>query len=709
MGLANIFGFVVIGLYFTSIWARPGQLKQQIYEFREFHSSSTQDHATSQSRDARLQAFPVHHTLWSDQHPNEVNAFAEMFRQNYNHMVAQYNEMMRMQQQTMSTMFMPVNYELYHVPVGYTWDSYFGNQQQFVNEETERMSRQLIDDIEQGRRTQQELANPNFFIEQAATELNRVHKSHEFIESTDLQTGKHFDNLQSQMQQQQQEHVHQAELEQQAGHGVVYNANTNQYEYVRLMQPHEEVADPDDTQHSSYIQSLPPVTFDNEKLNAFDQQIENIEIHTPISIETSRPVEQSKLIKTSTTKPLSSFQSNINNDEFYGSTYDQQQKFDLQFIENRSTSSRNNVMSLVRNRTIVKASTTTEIPTTTTTTTTSTTTPPPTTTTGIMSMLPHKKPPMNYEDLYQQVRVELDKHMNQLEDNKTEETHFMGMTSNREHVKLTYETVNSGKGEKEPRGDQGHPADDYIYEEPVESEPGMGYYSFGTEPTLADQTTTAAIEITTTTTSTTPRNTEPVNLNSYYSAPLAPFPTTTTTLRPLNPYYSAPLAPFPEDTVQEVSNTQQLQYAEYSEISDMNQQVQTIEHHYGSHLAEADTVQDLNNNEEFNQNQVHLMHGYIDMQQFEDEQQRYTDVGEVLNVGHVVEHPVAKPQERQLPPEQAYRNPDLQQTSANDILQEHEIPAHVQEIAVTPIPADVQNHKKNWLKRQFDKIKNVLY
>lgn len=141
----------------------------------------------------------------------------------------------------------------------------------------------------------------------------------------------------------------------------------------------------------------------------------------------------------------------------------------------------------------------------------------------------------------------------------------------------------------------------------------------------------------------------------------------------------------------------------------MNQQVQTIEHHYGSQLAEADTVQDLNNNEEFNQNQVHLMHGYIDMQQLEDEQQRYTDVGEVLNVGHVVEHPAAKPQERQLPPEQAYRNPDLQQTSANDILQEHEIPAHVQEIAVTPIPADVQNHKKNWLKRQFDKIKIVLY
>lgn len=56
-----------------------------------------------------MQVAPVQQeaALWSQQHPNEVNAFAEMFRQNYNQMVAQHNAMMQMHQQPMPNMFMP--------------------------------------------------------------------------------------------------------------------------------------------------------------------------------------------------------------------------------------------------------------------------------------------------------------------------------------------------------------------------------------------------------------------------------------------------------------------------------------------------------------------------------------------------------------------------------------------------------------------------
>lgn len=355
-------------------------------------------------------------------------------------------------------------------------------------------------------------------------------------------------------------------------------------------------------------------------------------------------------------------------------------------------------MSLVRNRTKVKVSTT-ETPTTTTATTTTTTTPLPTTTSGIMSMLPNKKPAMNYTDLYQQVQAELNRQLTQMTDNKTEETHFMGMTSNADHVKLTYETVNHGKDEKESRGDQGITADDYNYDDEPESEPGIGHYTVKPEPTLMVLQPTASP-------STPPR----VHSNPFYSAELAPFPTTTSTVKPPNPYYSAPLAPFPEDMLRESSGTQQqqLHYAEYSEITDMNQEVQTIEHHYGGHFEEAHTIEDLNNHDDFNQGQFQISHGYTDMHQFEDEQQRYTDVGTVLDVGQSVQHPT--PQKCETPPEQAYRNPELQHSSVKHVHQEQDIQAHVQEITTTERTAStgIQNQKKNWFQRQMDKIKNVL-
>lgn len=705
MDRPNFISFVIVGLLFTGICARPGQLKQQKYEFQEFHASSSQHQITSSSQSARYQAAPIQHeaTPWSQQHPNEVNAFAEMFRQNYNQMVARHNEMMQMQKQSWANMFIPVTYELYHVPVGYTWHNYFGTQQQYVQDETERMSRQLIEDIQQGRRAQQELVNPNFFIEQAASELDRVHQSHELIEAGDTQN---TENLENSYQQQQQsifsESVHRTDSEQ-TGYAKVYNEKSKQYEYVQLrgssvVPPHEELAGSMNSQHPSYLQSLPPIKFDNEKLNRFDQQIEQIEVHTPIFVETPRPVQQrvNEIAPKSTPNPSIYQPTQINNDEYYGSTYDQQPKFDLQFVESQSAStpSSRHIMSLVRNRTKVKVSTTTEEPTTTTTTTT---TPLPTTTSGIMSMLPNKKPAMNYTDLYQQVRAELDKHLNQMADNKTEETHFMGMTSNSDHVKLTYETVNREKDGKESRGDQGITADDYNYDESTETEPGMGFYTVKTEPALIEQSTFS------------PSTAPPVHPNPFYSASLAPFPTVASTAKPANPYYSAPLAPFPEDMLKESDGTQQhLHFAEYSEITDMNQQVQTIEHHYGGHFEEAHTIQDVSDHDEFNQGQFQIPQAYIDMHQFEDEQQRYTDVGASLDIGQSIHHPMAQKYETQLPPEQAYRNPDLQHPSRKDAHQEKEVVAHVQEVIVTPAPVGAQIPKKNWFNRQFDKVKGLF-
>lgn len=499
-----------------------------------------------------------------------------------------------------------VTYELYHVPVGYTWNSYFGNQQQYVYDETERMSRQLIEDIEQGHRTQQELMNPNFFIEQAASELNKVHQSHHPIDFSDVQVA---DEISYQQQQQPVfvESVYQT-VNQDDNRAIVYNERTNQLEYVRRqdsLEPsvHVELANSMNEHQPFELETQPSVRLNNEKVNiTFDQQVEQIEVHTPIFVEMpSKPQQEIEMIK-STPKPLAYHQSTqTNNDEFYGSTYDQQPKYDLQFVESLSaatTSSRGHIMSLVRNRTQGKDISTTKTPTTTTTTTT---TPLPTTTSGIMSMLPNRKPERNYIELYQQIQTELEKKLKEIADNETEETHFMGMSSNSDQGKLTYETVNHGKNEKESRGDQGITSDDYNYEEATELEPGLEYHSKANEYVFSSSTPV------------------PVNTNPFYSTALAPFPTTTT-LKPSNPYYSAPLAPFPEEMLHEPTETQHLQvshffkiigydksdyfccsslfqYAEFSEIMDMNQEVQTIEHHY-DHYVEADTIQGKNEGEQ---------------------------------------------------------------------------------------------------------------
>lgn len=712
------FLIAIVTITFKQALARPDQLKQQRYEFQEFHTSSSHDQIASFPENARIEIapVPVQHEpiLWSQQHQNEVNAFAEMFRQSYNQMIEEYNKMMQMHHHALTNPFMPVTYELYHVPDEFMWKNYFGKQQQYVHEQTEQMSRQLIQNLEQGRVLPQDLINPKFFIDQAASELNRVHQAQNEFEVNDKHADTNFRNTYQQHQfdslnDHQQQHQlflesnHHQEIEG-ADQVMVYNHETGEYQYVTVVtapevpshvKTTENMASNATVQHSTYIQRLPPVRFNSEMVNKFSQEVAKIEIHTPVSMETPRLVQQhfneEKMI--SIDKPLK-----VTDDEFYGSTYDQQPIYDLQFVESISSTARPsmfNVMSLVRSKSKIKTSTTTNEPSTS--STTSTTTELPTTESNIMSMLPNKKPSFNYTDIYQKVRAELDRQMKQISDNKSEETHFMGMTSNNDHVKLSYETTVDQNAHRESRGDQPIKTDDYTSEELVESEPGVGYYPVNTQPELVVATASAKPSSTSLSISSTQKPFEAYQ-NPFYSAPLAPFPTTT--VKSKNPYYSAPLAPFPDDSFQLPQVTAQSQI-EQSELSDMNQETQVMNHPYGGHFVTSDTMQEFN---EQQYDDIYLKSSEFqtshDLEQNENVQQRYVDlVGERNTEGHRFE--------KQLPPEQAYRNPDLQH-SVEELPHNDDIPAHVWEISETPAADDSKKQKSNWFQRQLNKLKNVF-
>lgn len=714
-----IFLIAIATITFKQALARPDQLKQQRYEFQEFHTSSSQEQFASFPENARIEVapIPVQHEpiLWSQQHQNEVNAFAEMFRQSYNQMIEQYNKMMQMHHHDLTNPFMPVTYELYHVPDEVMWRNYFGKQQQYVHDQTEKMSRQLIQNLEQGRVLPLDLINPNFFIDQAASELNRVHQAQNELEVNDKYAASSFRDTYQQHQldsfndhQQQQHQMFAESNHHQETEGtdqvMVYNHETGEYQYVTVVtapevRTHEKTAENminnATVQHSAYIQRLPPVRFNSEIINPFSQEVAKIEHHTPVPVETPRlvqqPFKEDEMV--STDDPLK-----ITDDEFYGSTYDQQPIFDLRFVESVSSTARPpmlNVMSLVRNKTKIKTSTTTSKLSIS--TTTSTTTDLPTTESNIMSMLPNKKPPFNYTDIHQKVRAELDRQMKQVSDNKSEETHFMGMTSNTDHVKLSYETTVDQNAYRESRGDQPSKTDDYTSEELVESEPGVGYYPVNTEPELVVVTASANPSSTALSISSTEKPFETYQ-NLFYSAPLAPFPTTT--VKSQNPYYSAPLAPFPDDSFQVPQVTAQPKI-ENSELTDMNQKAQDIDHPYGSHFIISDTMPEFN---EQQYNDIFLKSSEFqsshDLQQYENIQQRYVDLADERNME-------GQSYEKQLPPEQAYRNPDLQH-SVGGLYHNDDIPAHVKEILETPAPDDSKKQKSNWFQRQLNKLKNVF-
>lgn len=406
----------------------------------------------------------------------------------------------------------------------------------------------------------------------------------------------------------------------------------------------------------------------------------NIEIHTPISVET--PKHQ---VNASSHKQLQ-----IQENEFYGSTYDQQPIFDLQFVNRVLSTARPsmvNVMPLVRNKNNVKISTTTTS--TPSTTTVVTTTEQPTTETNIMSMLPNKKLSINYTDVYHKVRAELDSQMKQISDNASKETHFMGMTSNTDHVKLSYETIVDGTDHKNNRGDQPSNSDNNIFGDNVEPEPGVGYYSVNREPVVPKSSTPSHIS------STTKQNQS--FRNQLFTAPLAPFPTMTK--QSSNPYYSAPLAPFPDNVQQLTAQTQ----IEHSELSDESQETQVPtefnatesilvkeDEGTGTELNELQYDEDILDNSQFQISN--------DMQKYDNVQQRYLDIAG----GHHID---SQMDEKELPRGNTFQYVKSQHT-VGGFSYNSDNPVNM--ITETPTPVGNKPQMNNWFQQQFYKLKHAF-
>lgn len=631
----------------------PGKLGERRYEFQqssvpvEFEKENiapSQEYAAQEVVAPDFQPSPK----WSQLHPNEVNAFAEFYRQNYNHLVQEYNRMFGLQYGYV----MPVQYQLFNLPMGYSWQDYFGSQQQYVNERTEEMSRQLFYKIQNGTIAQQDLEAPNFFINQAADLLDNIHRHETVHEQEEMPA---------------QETLHEEILPGQSinekDHEMVlaFNPATGLYEYVYIQKTLDEEKSSNRAENvrTSYIQRLPPVHFNNQ---AAHRDIESSESLSESTTTQSR-------VKTTT-------------DNYYGSTYDQQQKYDLQYLESISSSSSpkpNNVMSLVRKKLDLNSSSTT-----------TTTTPKPTTESNVMSMLPHKKQTVDYTNIQQQIRQALEKHMKDHNDTIQEETHFMGMNSLQDNEKLAYDVVDDSlqlkPSQPSTRGDQQSSDEDNVTDETLELQPTQS-----TTTTVTQKTTTVPSSMISTSTHGKGIDTASSNSNPLYNAPLAPFPVI---IHGSNPYYSAPLAPFPGEVHVEPT---QVQAVQFSELDDMNQ-----EHFYPDQQIIIPGHDDMHQDtqileqvpDEFmapTHDQFAMTH-VLGLQQDEHQQQ----------IATAADFPQLY-LEKQQPPEQAYRNPDLNVPQVAVPIQHDEKPAEPTTVTTTA-PIIQEHHQKPWFQRQWGKL-----
>ncbi|XP_058455645.1 uncharacterized protein LOC131432975 isoform X2 [Malaya genurostris] len=646
------------------ILGRPGQLREQRYEFRDIQETISIEPTNNQIMG--VQVAPVQHGTisWSQQHQNEVIAFAEAFRQNYNRIIQQHNSFMQ-------NLLAPVPYQFYHLPSSFTWNQFFGNQEEFVQQQSEQMSRQLIDNLQHGKITQQDIMQPDFFIHQAANELDKIHFHDNYTPLENAAT----DNIHEVAQQEEMlfdterfgsNEQHEYQL------SVPDDLTRHQFEstFMEDQQHHKHFGMEDQNTQThivdhtvlnernvSYIQSLPPIRFNNSKIERVDKDFENL-----IDQFDGKPTPKTSKI---TQPPI----------DYYANTYDQQSIYDLQMAEEPSTTTpkADNVKALIRKR-ISKPHVNSEYNSTfRSADSVSSTTSKSETASNVMSMLPHKAPSLNYSEIYEKVREDLDKKLKQLTDTRNEETHFMGLTSNTEHEKLSYDIVTTKKTTLEDRGDQPVvESEDYVIEDMFESEPGIGNY-----PVIATK----------------PMNVRPVGMNIHYEASLAPLPTTT--IRS-NPYYSAQLAAYP--TVMQPIDDQQLQVHQHaSELEEMGQETETLD---------AEAYIDLNvpHDRNIQLNNQYESHGtmeefyyqqHVDTQQYEDEQQSLTNNHHELIIPQQLQEGNIPKQTR---PEQQYHNPDMQ-------IQRHEggTSEMVMELATQP-SASTKGHQKNWFQRQFSKI-----
>lgn len=591
----------------------PGKLSEERYEFQqrdipvefdEEYDTTTQDYVIQEALTADLQP------SWSQLHQNEVNAFAEFYRQSYNQLVDQYNRMFGLQYGYV----MPVQYSLFTLPTGYTWQDYFGSQQHFVNQQIEEMSRTLFYKIQNGTISQHELESTSFFIDEAANLLDQIHR----YAQPHLQESEY----------QQKEIIHEGtETEQkfnERDHELVLALNpaTGNYEYVYIKKASNEEKPSNIVENvrTSYIQILPSVQFNKQVVH---RDIESSEA------QSDRTMEHSTAQTTT--------------DNYYGSTYEQQQMYDLQYLESISTSSTpkpNNIMSLVRKKQELSSISTT---------TPTTTTPKPTTESNIMSMLPHKQQQVDYTNLQQQIRQALDNYMKQHNETIQEETHFMGINSHQDHEKLAYDVVDSPQNSnKEPLNllsILSTPTTDKIPAEPPLLIPS---------PSQETRTETSPL----------------------YTAPLAPFPEE---VYDSNPHYVAHLAPFPAQ--------------EFTELEDMNQ-----EHFYPDQHAII-----AGHDEQETQIMEQIHHEFI--LPTHDLQSAMTHGMHQEAQQQIVTEPEFQLQhlEKQQPPEQAFRNPNLAVFQEAVPKTKHEQVAQHQDIT-TAAPIIQEHYKKPWLQRQWSKL-----
>lgn len=297
-----------------------------------------------------------------------------------------------------------------------------------------------------------------------------------------------------------------------------------------------------------------------------------------------------------------------------------------------------------------------------------------------MSMLTHKQQKVDYISLHQQIRQTLDQHMKQ--QNHTaghEETHYMGMNSNQDHLKLTYDVVDGPKPNQEvSRGDQQSSDEDFVTDEMVEQA--------ATEPTF----TVVTQKVTEKPSSPKPKPTQiprivPTASKTVplYTAPLAPFPVIIHNSYPL---YAAPLAPFPQIVHVEPAQVQSIQF---SELEDMNQEYFHPEQHaippesYDQHQ-EVQVLEQIP--AEF------VMPAY-------DQQNAMTHV-----LGLQQQSSISPPSlEKQQPPEQAYRNPELGNPQSIVPTKREEKSVQVQEVTTAEPVLQEPNHKP-WLQRQWVKL-----
>ncbi|XP_055635001.1 uncharacterized protein LOC129774932 isoform X1 [Toxorhynchites rutilus septentrionalis] len=491
----------------TTVLGRPGQLRDEVHEFSDFQNNIPIEYANNPEIIPAVESIQdttgQHEFIsWSQLHQDEVYAFAEICRQHYNQMIEQYSGNPRLNR------LRPLTKPLYKLYNGYTWNDYFGNQLQYVIDQAEKISYQIIASFEQGMKTEIDHMNENIFVDFAAMELDRVHTGEHRVQIIEVQptiTQQHeFSTSGGEMfyidEQQHQQPIY----------TEVDSYPLKSHRYVDNDMGHHMQSIPNDETDSLLYMKNSEIAQNSDE-NILDKQNENEQRNQDVEILLSLQTKSGESLLQTQHAQVGVLESII-------PTISQKKNDDYELIEqtqpmsntpSRPTAKANNVMSLVRQRTerkqegVMSSSNYTQLKTTTESTISKTTSE-----SNVMSMLPNKRLPINYAELHDIVRQTLDDHIRQYEDNEEGETHFMGITSNKEHSRLTYDTASGEPSE----------AFNSSVEGIVQNHESISALTARDKPITSDKAIESPQRMDSSTISSKP--------NVYYSAPLAPFPTT---------------------------------------------------------------------------------------------------------------------------------------------------------------------------------------